>query len=122
MNTALWVAQGLLAAGFLLAGGNKLFRSKDQLVKQMKWAEGFEVNRIKLIAGLEVVGAAGLVLPVSTGVLPWLTPLAAIALGVIMVGAVVTHLRIKEYPQAAAPAILLLLCGFVAYGRFELFG
>jgi hypothetical protein len=122
MNTALWVVQGLLAEGFLAAGGNKLLRTKDQLVKQMKWAEGFEVSHIKTIAALEVLGAVGLIVPMATGIFPRLTPLAAIALGILMAGAVVTHLRIQEYKEASAPAILFVLCAFVAYGRFGFIG
>ena len=66
---------------------------------------------------LEVLGAAGLVVPLATGIWPWLTPLAAVGLGVLMVGAITTHLRFREYPNALAPLAVLLLAAFVAYGR-----
>ena len=42
------------------------------------------------------MGAMGLILPWATGILPWLTPLAAIGLALTMVGAFLTHLRRKE--------------------------
>jgi hypothetical protein len=35
---------------------------------------------VRLVGVLELLGAAGLVLPALTGVLPWLTPLAAAGL------------------------------------------
>ena len=43
METAVWIAQGLLAAVFLMAGSMKL-RSKAELLTQpsMAWVEDFD--------------------------------------------------------------------------------
>lgn len=56
-------------------------------------------------------------LPALTGVLPWLTPLAALGLALLMAGAVYTHLRREEGSAVVAPAVLLLLAALVAVGR-----
>lgn len=57
-------------------------------------------------------------LPELTGILPWLTPLAALGLVLTMIGAALTHLRRAEYGGPAVNAVVLILATFVAYGRF----
>jgi uncharacterized membrane protein YphA (DoxX/SURF4 family) len=119
----LWVVQLLLAAAFLGAGGMKLSQPKEKLAQNnMAWVEDFSRGTVRLIGTLEVLGALGLVLPALTGVLPWLTPLAAVGLALTMVGAILTHLNRKENTMIAAPAVLLVLAAFVVYGRFFLAG
>jgi uncharacterized membrane protein YphA (DoxX/SURF4 family) len=117
MGIALWVVQVLLAVAFLGAGALKLSQSKEKLAKNMAWVEDFSPETVRLIGTLEVLGAIGVVLPTLTGILPWLTPLAALGLVLTMVGAIFTHLRRGEYPAIAGPVVLLVLAAFVAYGR-----
>jgi uncharacterized membrane protein YphA (DoxX/SURF4 family) len=120
MGIASWVAQGLLAVAFVAAGTTKLAQPKEKLVKNMAWVEDFSQPTIRIIGALEVLGAIGLVLPALTGILPWLTPLAALGLVLTMIGAALTHLRRKEYGNIAMNAVLLVLAAFVVYGRFFL--
>ena len=94
-----------------------LVTPRRKLVAGAAWAETFSPSTIKLIGLLEVLGAVGLVAPMATGILPWLTPLAAVGLGLLMVGAVATHLRFREYPNALLPLTVSLLAAFVVYGR-----
>jgi hypothetical protein len=65
-----------------------------------------------------MVGAVGLVVPAWTGIQPWLTATAALALAVLMGVAVVFHVRRREVPQIAWSATFGLLAAFVAFGRF----
>ena len=118
MGVALWVIQVLLGLAFLAAGGMKLSQPKEKLAENMGWVEDFSQPAVRLIGALEVLGAIGLVLPALTGILPWLTPLAALGLVLTMIGAALTHLRRKEYGNIAVNAVLLVLAAFVAYGRF----
>ena len=122
MSIALWIVQGLLAVAFLGAGASKLSQPKEKLLKNMPWVEDFSQPAVRLIGAAEVLGAIGVVLPALTGVLPWLTPLAALGLVLLMVGAALTHLRRKEYGNVAINAVLLVLAAFVAYGRLFLAG
>jgi uncharacterized membrane protein YphA (DoxX/SURF4 family) len=122
MSIALWIVQGLLAVAFLGAGATKLSQPKEKLLKNMPWVEDFSQPAVRLIGAAEVLGALGVVLPALTGVLPWLTPLAALGLVLLMVGAALTHLRRKEYGNVAINVVLLVLAAFVAYGRFFLAG
>jgi uncharacterized membrane protein len=118
MSIALWVVQALLAVAFLGAGAMKLAQPKEKLAKNMAWVEDFSQGTVRLIGTLEVLGAIGLMLPALTGVLPWLTPLAAAGLVLLMIGAGLTHLRRTEYGNIAVNAVLLILAAFVVYGRF----
>ena len=52
-------------------------------------------------------------------IVPVLTPLAALGLVVIMLGAAYTHARRKEYPMIAGNLLLLLVAAFVAWGRLS---
>ncbi len=107
---------------FLMAGMMKVSQSKDGVKEKgggrMDWVDDVSAGNIKLIGIVEVLGALGLVLPQLTGILPWLTPLAAVGLALTMVGAAVLHVRRSE---PVVPAIMLFLfAAFVAYGRFVL--
>jgi uncharacterized membrane protein YphA (DoxX/SURF4 family) len=118
VNIALWAIQSLLAIAFVGAGGTKLAKDRATLLtdKRMGWATEFSSSQIKLIALAEVLGGIGLMLPLALGVMPILTPLAAVGLALLMAGAAATHLRRKE--PAVIPAILALLSAGVAVGRF----
>lgn len=118
MNVGLWVLQGLLALVFLMSGFLKLLRSKEQIGAQMGWVEDFSPAAIKAIGALEVLGALGVILPALTGILSWLTPLAAAGLALVMIGAASTHIRRGEYGNAGGNAVLLILAALAAYGRF----
>jgi len=120
MNIALWIVQGVLALAFLMAGGMKIMRSKEQLAANMAWVEDFSAAQVRGIGVLEILGALGLILPAAIGILPILTPLAGVGLALLMVGAALTHLRRSEANMIPVNVVLLLLAAFVAYGRFVL--
>ena len=119
MNIALWVLQILLALAFGMAGIMKVTQPIDRLEARMGgWVKDVGLRGVRLIGTLEILGAIGLILPALTGILPWLTPLAAACLGLTMIGAMIAHGRRGEYSSIGINVILLLLTLFVAYGRF----
>ncbi len=118
MTTALWIAQGFAALVFLLTGALKLVTPKEKLAGKMHWAATWPPGRIKLLGLAEVAGAFGLVLPAALHIAPVLTPIAAVCLAVLLLGAVQTHRRLHE---SSAPALVLsLVCVAIAAGRFHL--
>lgn len=117
MNVALWIASGLLAFAMFVAGSVKLFVPRTKLLDKMKWAASFGDGAFKLLGLAEVLGGIGLVVPHATGILPMLTPIAAVCVVVLMAGAVKTHVQLKDQSPAAA-AVLALVGVFVAVGRF----
>ena len=119
MNIALWVAQVLLAGMYGMAGGMKTFQP-DGVRKnpQMTWAHDQQDGYIRFVGVSELLGALGMILPMLTGILPWLTPLAAVGLSIIQVLAIfMVHLPKKEYQVIPVNIVLLALSIFVAYGR-----
>ena len=116
MNIALWIAQGLLAAIFLFAGGMKLVLPVEEMTKQLPLPGLF----LRFIAVCEVLGAIGLILPWLLGLRPGLTPLAAAGLVIIMIGATVLTLATAGITMALIPLVVGILAAFVAYGRWRL--
>ena len=116
MNIALWIAQGLLAAIFLFAGGMKLILPIEEMTKQLPLPGLF----LRFIAVCEVLGAIGLILPWLLGLRPGLTPLAATGLVIIMIGATALTLATAGITMALIPLVVGILAAFVAYGRWRL--
>ncbi|WP_402842916.1 DoxX family protein [Microbacterium sp. GXS0129] len=115
MIIALWAVNALLTLAFLGAGVNKLVKSKDALVASgMAWAKGFPPASLKAIGAAEVVGALGLILPLATGVAPILSPTAATCLAVIMLGAIVVHLRHRDALKVTLPSAVLAAFSIVS--------
>ena len=50
----------------------------------MNWMAAVGRDRMRIIGGLEVLGAIGLILPAALHILPWLATLAAACLAVLM--------------------------------------
>ena len=119
MIIALYIVNGLLALVFLATGGMKVVRSRAALAAAgMTWTTDSSSAQVKLVGALEVLGALGLILPLATGIAPILTPIAAIGLAVVMVGAVVVHMRHKESPLPPAVVAVIAIAsaalGFLA--------
>jgi uncharacterized membrane protein YphA (DoxX/SURF4 family) len=118
MNIALWIVQILLALAFLMAGIMKSTQPLEKLATRMGWVKDLAARNVRLIGILEILGAIGLIIPAVTGILPWLTPVAAIGLVLTMIGAMITHTRRGEFPSLGSNFVLLALAAFVVIGRF----
>ena len=116
MNTFLWATQAVSAFVFLAHGLVFLFppEAVRKINKQTPFSEAF----LRFICTAEILGAFGLTLPGLTGILPWLTPLAATGLVPILGGAVVFHLSRREMPPALLTTVLFALVAFVAFARW----
>ena len=115
MKYALWTAQVLLAALFVFGGVAKLAMPIEEITAAVPLPAWF----IQFIAVAEILGAIGLILPSALRIYPVLTPVAAMGLVVIMVGAVVTTVVTMDVPSAAFPLVTGLVAAFVAYGRLR---
>ncbi|MDX6303051.1 MAG: hypothetical protein QOI77_20 [Blastocatellia bacterium] len=116
MNVVLWIIQVLLALLFLLAGVTKLVLPIEEMTKQMVMPGLF----LRFLGVVEVLGALGLILPGLFRIKTWLTPLAAVGLTIIVIGATVITLKIGGGATAMFPLVTALLSAFVAYGRWRL--
>ena len=122
LNFWLWVAQVLLALLFGWAGYMKTFRPIASLAPMMAWAP--QMPRLtRFIGVMELLGALGIILPLLTHILPWLTTLAALGFAIIQVLAIGLHARRGETGKTLPMNLVLLaLSLFVVWGRWSLFG
>lgn len=121
MNLALWIGQGLLAAIFLLSGSLKISMAKDRLIASgQTGVTPFPLPVIRMTAACELLAVLGLLLPPLTGIAPVLTPIAALGLVVVMIGATASHLSLREPLAAGVTTFILLICVFVAVGRLTI--
>ena len=118
MNIVLWIIQILLALLFLFAGGSKLIVSAEVMEKMAPPNTiALPILFVRFIGVVEVLGALGLLLPGLLKNRRWLTPLAAVGLLIIMIGAVVLTTMGPGASQAFVPLVAGVLCAAVAYGR-----
>lgn len=119
MNTAAWICQGLLATLFLVSGGAKVSMPRDRLLATGQTGIApFPMPVVRVTAAAELLAAIGLTMPWASGVLPLLTPLAAVGLAAVMVGAAGSHLHLREPRSAGVNMVILVVCVFVAVARF----
>jgi uncharacterized membrane protein YphA (DoxX/SURF4 family) len=110
--------QALVAAIFLITGTTKLVQPRAKLAAgPMKWAADVTDEQFRAIGLLEVLGAAGLILPGALNIAPVLTPLAAAGLALTMVVAIAVHLRYAEANRLLVPLVVLALCVVVVIER-----
>jgi len=118
MNIALWILQVLLGIFFVFHATVLLRPSPERLQRGMRYVLEMPAG-LRIFAGVaEGLAGVGLVLPPLVHVLAWLTPLAAAGLVVLMLGAIVVHVRRREYPNIGLNAVLGVLAAIVAWGRF----
>ena len=119
METGLWIIQGVLAGIFVVTGLTKLTQPREKMAAgPMSWAADVSDTQFRGIGALELLGAAGLILPGVLGIAGLITPLAAAGLALTMVGAFLTHARLGETSRLAAPVGLLALALLIAFERF----
>jgi hypothetical protein len=118
-NRVLWVLQVLLAALYLFAGGFKVLAAPESMRVAPTDPIPSEtmVMFFRLIGGLEVLGALGLILPGVTGIRRSLTSVAAGCLAFLMLGAVVTSVMQVGLSAAILPLVAGMLDLIVMVGR-----
>ena len=120
MDVAAWIVSAVLAALYLMAGFTKIAKPKQALLTEprLSWVEDFSSGQVKAIGAAEIAGALGLVVPWLTGVAQILTPVAAVGLALLQVGAAIVHGRRGERATVPINLVLCALAVFVAAVRY----
>jgi hypothetical protein len=120
MNLALWIVTGLLAAVALLGGSTKLFVPREKLAHTPggEWTGSASDGFVKMLGGLELLAAVGLILPAVLDIVPVMVPVTAACWILLMIGAMFTHFRLYQYKLVALNLFYLALAVFIAWGRF----
>lgn len=120
MKILMWILQVVLALFFANAGWGKVSTPVNELAKMMGWIDAFPGWFVPVLGGLEIAAAIGLILPAAFGIAEILTPLAAVGLTLVMVGATITHLTRGETQMLTTTIPAAAIAAFVAWGRFRL--
>jgi DoxX-like family len=120
MNLALWIVAGLLAA-VLLVSTSKAFVPREKMASvghAAEWVLDFRPGALRAIAALELLAAAGLILPAALDIAPILVPVTATCVALLFVGAATMRLRRGEKATIVPDLVYLAMAVFVAWGRF----
>lgn len=117
LHITLWIMQILLALLLMWAGFTKLFEPVERLSVMWPWTGQVPIAFVKFTGVVDVVGAIGLTLPSLLRIKPKLTPVAAIALCVLMICAIIFHIARGEASQIGINIVLIIIAAFVAWGR-----
>jgi hypothetical protein len=115
MEIAYWIVAALLALFYAYAGGKKVVQSREQLQPMMGWVDRIPMPVVRTIGVLEVLGAAGLILPPLTGIAPGLAIAAAVGLVLIQVGGIIVHLSRGEARLIGLNIALLVAAAATAW-------
>jgi hypothetical protein len=120
MHVALWIVAGVLAAVLAVGGASKLAIPKDKIATMPggAWVDHFSAGAVKALGVIDLLAAAGLVLPAALDVVPVLVPLAAAGVVVLMIGAVTVRLRHGSQKAVVVDLLYLALAAIVAIGRW----
>ncbi|HEY4569753.1 MAG TPA: DoxX family protein [Kribbella sp.] len=120
MNTITWIFTGVLAVVFTVSGVAKSTMSRDRLIATGQTGIApFPMPVVRFVALSELAAVAGLFAPWLSDRARVLTPLAAVGLTLVMIGAATSHASLREPKSVAANVTLLALAAFVAAARFS---
>jgi uncharacterized membrane protein YphA (DoxX/SURF4 family) len=122
MNTVAWGLQIVLAVLFFLHG--LLFTVAYGAAARRVEARGRPPSSLppalrQFIGVAELAAAFGLTVPPAVHVFPWLAPLAAAGLVLVMVGASIFHARKSEFLALGGTVVLGGLAGVTLFLRWQ---
>ena len=117
MNITLWIAQGLLAIMFIMAGLMKATQPIEVLAESLPWVTSTPLGLIRFIGISELLGGLGLLIPSIFRFKPMLTVWAAIGLITVMLFASIFHISRGEFSAIGMNFIIMAIAFFIAWGR-----
>ena len=114
VNRLLWTAQILVALLFLFAGSAKFIMPAEKL---QQGPIVFPLAFMYFIGVCECLGSLCLVLPAATRIRTELTPLAAVGLTIIMIGATTVSILAMGISAGIFPAVVGVITTWITYGR-----
>jgi hypothetical protein len=120
VHLTLWIATGLLATIALIGGSIKMFVPQQKLARTPggEWTGDVSGGVVKTLGVLELLAAFGLILPAVLDIAPVMVPVTAVCWMLLMIGAVVIHVRHGQAKFVLVNLTYLTLAAFIAWGRF----
>jgi hypothetical protein len=121
MNIALWVIQIILGIKLITVSyTHGLRQSQPTLQTAIQKLGKFSQPLLHIIAVCTFILTIGLILPGLLGKAAWMTPAAAVASAVMLLGSVFFHIKSREKPKIFVSVVLFFFAAFIAYGRWVL--
>ena len=121
MDIVLWIAQAIISIKLLSVAFTHGIQHRKKEMEQAIQKMGEAAKPVLVgTAILVFLGCIGLILPGIIHKFTWLTPLISAILAVLMLVAILFHVRCREKPKIFASIILFTLCISVAIGRWLL--
>ncbi|TFW31375.1 DoxX family protein [Duganella callida] len=117
LTAGLWLAQVAVAIVFAASGFFKLFMPIADLAAMMTWPGDYPSPFVRAIGLVDLLGAAGVLLPSLTRIRPQLTVFAAGGCVLLQVLAIAFHASRREFSVLPLNFVLLPLCVLVLWGR-----
>ncbi|WP_127554546.1 DoxX family protein [Actinoplanes sp. OR16] len=120
LDTWLWVVTILLATVLLISTAKMVVpRERIAAVGHAgEWVMDFSPRALRGIGSLEILAAAGLILPAVLGIAPMLVPVTATCVALLFACAAAMRLRRGERATIITDLVYMALAIFVAWGRF----
>ena len=118
LRIALWTAQGLVGAMFLMGGAMKLSTPLDKLDGMMPWVDQVDPMLVYATGVFDTLGGIGILLPAITRIMPRLTVYAAFGCLALQICAFVFHVSRGEGATLGPMNVALgAFSAFVIWGR-----
>jgi hypothetical protein len=92
----------------------------DKIYETLPWVKDYSKEFVAFVGLIDLLAGLGLILPELTGILPWLTPLAALGASVILILAIALHVKRNEI-KLAVPNIVFFGTSYICnYWTFQL--
>ena len=101
---------------FIIAGSMKSL-NYEKALESLAWVKDSSRSFVTFVGVAELLGGIGLILPQALDIYQLLTPIAAVGLAIIMLLAILYHLKRKE-SAITMNIVLLIIAVVVAIGRF----
>ena len=122
MNIFLWNLQILLAVMMLLPAFKIITLDRLTLIRnsggRMDWVEELQPYSVKLVGGIKILMALGLLLPALINSKYWIIPFAALGVSGIMLLILSFHIKRKDkFERFVVNISIILLALFIAFTR-----
>jgi VIT1/CCC1 family predicted Fe2+/Mn2+ transporter len=119
VNTILWILQLALCVKLVSVAYTHGLRMNQTKMQQGIQRMGVAARPLLISSALcALLGGLALILPAATGILSWITPLAAALIALMMLLAMGLHAVCRGARSIVFAFVLFALAVFISYGRW----
>ncbi len=121
MNIVLWIVQIILGIKLVTASVTHGLQQSKPTMQEAAQIMGRAARPLHVATALlTLLGTLGLLLPGLLHTAPWLTPLSALLVAILLLLSIFFHVRSRQQPKIFVSVVLFVFAVFIAYGRWAL--